>query len=49
MTLPSSDSDATARALLTSTSAREMEIARHFLDDAFVALTGRADRWEATA
>jgi ABC-2 type transport system ATP-binding protein len=35
-----SDSDATARHLLTQTSARDLEITAHSLEDAFLALTG---------
>ena len=34
------DSDAVARYLLTSTSARDVEIVTHNLEDAFLALTG---------
>ena len=35
------DSDAVARFLLTQTSARDLEITAHSLEDAFIALTGR--------
>jgi ABC-2 type transport system ATP-binding protein len=37
--LATSDSDATARYLLTQTPARDLEIAAHSLEDAFLALT----------
>ncbi|MGW5523554.1 ABC transporter ATP-binding protein [Gordonia sp. NPDC003950] len=40
--LSAADSDALARCLLTSTHAREVEIATHNLEDAFVALTSAA-------
>ena len=45
--LQTSDSDATARFLLTETSARDLEITAHTLEDAFLALTG--DGTEPTA
>src|SRR3954454_18946597 len=38
--LRTSDSDATARFLLTQTSARDLEVTAHSLEDAFIALTG---------
>src|SRR3954449_8753955 len=40
--LRTSDSDATARFLLTQTSARDLEVTAHSLEDAFIALTGDA-------
>ncbi len=40
--LSAKDSDALARALLTGTNAREVEIATHNLEDAFLALTSAA-------
>ena len=43
----STDSDATARYLLTSTSAKDLEITARGIEDAFIALTG--DDTEASA
>ena len=40
--LRTTDSDATARHLLTHTDARDLEVTAHSLEDAFVALTGDA-------
>ena len=37
--LSANDSDALARCLLTTTDARELEVATHNLEDAFIALT----------
>lgn len=47
--LHTSDSDALARYLLTSTSAFDLEVSSHNLEDAFLALTGASDDGHSAA